>query len=113
MKWALIPFNRAIVRLSEGMTQKFQFQLNATDGKARTGVINTPRGEIRTSASISCGLGEEMQSPNKQTGLSGLFLLGGFWLNFCKTLCDFTLWIRNGNSSFVEALLYQFSQLPR
>ena len=32
------------------MTSKFQFSLNATDGKARTGVIETPRGEIRTPA---------------------------------------------------------------
>ena len=38
-----------------GMTQKFTFSLNATDGKARTGVISTPRGEIRTPAFMPVG----------------------------------------------------------
>ena len=38
-----------------GMTQKFEFTLNATDGKARTGVISTPRGEIRTPAFMPVG----------------------------------------------------------
>lgn len=33
----------------------FSFSLNATDGKARTGVINTPRGEIRTPAFMPVG----------------------------------------------------------
>lgn len=37
------------------MTQKFRFSLNATDGKARTGVIETPRGEIRTPAFMPVG----------------------------------------------------------
>ncbi len=37
------------------MTSKFQFSLNATDGKARTGVIETPRGEIRTPAFMPVG----------------------------------------------------------
>lgn len=37
------------------MTQKIQFQLNATDGKARTGVISTPRGDIRTPAFMPVG----------------------------------------------------------
>ena len=32
------------------MTQRFSFSLQATDGKARTGVISTPRGDIRTPA---------------------------------------------------------------
>ena len=34
---------------------KFSFQLNASDGKARTGVISTPRGEIRTPAFMPVG----------------------------------------------------------
>ena len=34
---------------------KFSFKLSATDGKARTGVINTPRGEIRTPAFMPVG----------------------------------------------------------
>ena len=37
------------------MTTKFSFTLNATDGKARTGVIATPRGEIRTPAFMPVG----------------------------------------------------------
>ncbi len=43
-----------------GMTQnttpqRFSFSVNATDGKARTGVISTPRGEIRTPAFMPVG----------------------------------------------------------
>ena len=38
-----------------GMTQKFEFTLNAIDGKARTGVISTPRGDIRTPAFMPVG----------------------------------------------------------
>ncbi|MFM2365933.1 MAG: hypothetical protein RIR95_541 [Pseudomonadota bacterium] len=37
------------------MTQAFGFTLQATDGKARTGVISTPRGEIRTPAFMPVG----------------------------------------------------------
>jgi queuine tRNA-ribosyltransferase len=37
------------------MTTRFQFQLKATSGKARTGVISTPRGEIRTPAFMPVG----------------------------------------------------------
>ncbi|MEH7827510.1 tRNA guanosine(34) transglycosylase Tgt [Gemmobacter denitrificans] len=37
------------------MTARFQFQLAATDGRARTGVISTPRGEIRTPAFMPVG----------------------------------------------------------
>ncbi len=37
------------------MTDRFQYQINATDGKARTGVIQTPRGEIRTPAFMPVG----------------------------------------------------------
>ena len=33
----------------------FSYQLNATDGKARTGVIHTPRGDIRTPAFMPVG----------------------------------------------------------
>ncbi|KIN72188.1 tRNA guanosine(34) transglycosylase Tgt [Sulfitobacter guttiformis] len=33
----------------------FSYQINATDGQARTGVINTPRGEIRTPAFMPVG----------------------------------------------------------
>jgi queuine tRNA-ribosyltransferase len=37
------------------MTAKFAFQVNATDGAARTGVISTPRGDIRTPAFMPVG----------------------------------------------------------
>ena len=37
------------------MTQRFSFKLNATDGRARTGVISTPRGDIRTPAFMPVG----------------------------------------------------------
>jgi queuine tRNA-ribosyltransferase len=37
------------------MTKPFSFSLNATDGKARTGVISTPRGDIRTPAFMPVG----------------------------------------------------------
>ena len=37
------------------MSEKFAFTLNATDGAARTGVISTPRGEIRTPAFMPVG----------------------------------------------------------
>ena len=37
------------------MTDRFSFDLKATDGKARTGVIYTPRGEIRTPAFMPVG----------------------------------------------------------
>ncbi len=37
------------------MTQRISFDLNATDAKARTGVIHTPRGAIRTPAFMPVG----------------------------------------------------------
>jgi queuine tRNA-ribosyltransferase len=37
------------------MGTKFEFEVNATDGKARTGVIRTPRGEVRTPAFMPVG----------------------------------------------------------
>ena len=37
------------------MATGFSFTLNATDGRARTGVIQTPRGEIRTPAFMPVG----------------------------------------------------------
>ncbi len=37
------------------MVDQFRFQLNASDGAARTGVISTPRGEIRTPAFMPVG----------------------------------------------------------
>ena len=37
------------------MTDTFSFRLNATDGTARTGIVSTPRGEIRTPAFMPVG----------------------------------------------------------
>jgi len=37
------------------MTERFSFDLKATDGKARTGVIHTPRGDVRTPAFMPVG----------------------------------------------------------
>ena len=37
------------------MSDRFSFHIHATDGKARTGVISTPRGEIRTPAFMPVG----------------------------------------------------------
>jgi len=37
------------------MTQQFSFELKATDGKARNGVIKTPRGDVRTPAFMPVG----------------------------------------------------------
>lgn len=37
------------------MTQRISFDLHGTDGKARTGVIKTPRGDIRTPAFMPVG----------------------------------------------------------
>lgn len=37
------------------MTNRFSFDLHATDGKARTGVMHTPRGDIRTPAFMPVG----------------------------------------------------------
>ncbi|MBL3703165.1 tRNA guanosine(34) transglycosylase Tgt [Sulfitobacter sp. BDSS02] len=40
--------------MAAGMS-RFSYQLNATDGRARTGVISTPRGQIRTPAFMPVG----------------------------------------------------------
>lgn len=37
------------------MTQRFSFDLNHTDGRARTGVMHTPRGDIHTPAFMPVG----------------------------------------------------------
>jgi len=37
------------------VTDTFSFRLNATDGTARTGIVSTPRGEIRTPAFMPVG----------------------------------------------------------
>ena len=42
-------------RKSARMSERFSFELRATDGAARTGVIRTPRGEVRTPAFMPVG----------------------------------------------------------
>ena len=37
------------------MTNRFAFKIAGTDGKARTGTIHTPRGDIRTPAFMPVG----------------------------------------------------------
>ncbi|MEN8840074.1 MAG: tRNA-guanine transglycosylase, partial [Octadecabacter sp.] len=37
------------------MTKTFSFELKNTDGAARTGVMHTPRGDIRTPAFMPVG----------------------------------------------------------
>ena len=41
--------------MSRGMTERFSFELGAVDGKARTGVIHTTRGDVRTPAFMPVG----------------------------------------------------------
>jgi queuine tRNA-ribosyltransferase len=41
--------------MGQAMAQSFGFDVKATDGKARLGVISTPRGEIRTPAFMPVG----------------------------------------------------------
>lgn len=43
------------LRQNADMTQRISFDLHGTDGKARTGVIKTPRGDIRTPAFMPVG----------------------------------------------------------
>ncbi|SEW21602.1 tRNA-guanine transglycosylase [Aliiroseovarius sediminilitoris] len=42
-------------RMQDQSQNRITFSLNATDGKARTGVISTPRGDIRTPAFMPVG----------------------------------------------------------
>ncbi|WP_424940280.1 tRNA guanosine(34) transglycosylase Tgt [Aliiroseovarius sp. S253] len=41
--------------MTDQSTKKFSYSLKATDGRARTGVIHTPRGDIRTPAFMPVG----------------------------------------------------------
>ena len=54
------------------MTEKFSFQLHARSGKARAGIIHTPRGEIRTPAFMPVGTAATVKamlpSSVRQTG---------------------------------------------
>ena len=75
--------------------QKFSFKINATDGKARTGVIQTAHGEIRTPAFMPVGtaatvkamLPESVKSPGADISLEGeqIFNLGAAGFRAYKT----------------------------
>ncbi len=41
--------------MPQGLLTAFPFQITATDGAARTGVLRTPRGDIRTPAFMPFG----------------------------------------------------------
>ena len=66
----------------------FSFTLNATDGRARSGVIRTPRGEIRTPAFMPVGtagtvkamLPESVRATGADILLGLVILAVGYWL---------------------------------
>ena len=60
------------------MTTRFAFDLHATDGKARTGVIHTPRGDIRTPAFMPVGTAATVKAmlPGQVRGTGADILLG-------------------------------------
>ena len=60
------------------MTQRFSFDLHATDGKARTGAINTPRGVIRTPAFMPVGTAATVKAmlPESVAATGAAILLG-------------------------------------
>ena len=60
------------------MTQPFQFALTATDGRARTGLIDTPRGQIRTPAFMPVGTAATVKAmlPDSVAATGADILLG-------------------------------------
>uniref|UniRef100_UPI0035AE2CC3 tRNA guanosine(34) transglycosylase Tgt n=1 Tax=Paenirhodobacter enshiensis TaxID=1105367 RepID=UPI0035AE2CC3 len=60
------------------MTETFSFTLNATDGAARTGVIHTPRGDIRTPAFMPVGTAATVKAmmPDSVAATGADILLG-------------------------------------
>ena len=56
----------------------FQFDLHATDGKARTGVVHTPRGDIRTPAFMPVGTAGTVKAmyPEQVRGTGADIILG-------------------------------------
>jgi len=60
------------------MTQRITFDLHATDGKARTGVISTPRGDIRTPAFMPVGTAATVKAmmPESVAATGANILLG-------------------------------------
>ncbi|MEM7188368.1 MAG: tRNA guanosine(34) transglycosylase Tgt [Pseudomonadota bacterium] len=60
------------------MTQQFSFQISATDGRARTGAVSTPRGEIRTPAFMPVGTAATVKAmlPDSVAATGADILLG-------------------------------------
>lgn len=60
------------------MTTRFNFTLQATDGAARTGVIDTPRGQIRTPAFMPVGTAATVKAmlPDSVAATGADILLG-------------------------------------
>ena len=60
------------------MTQRVSFELAATDGRARTGVIRTPRGDIRTPAFMPVGTAATVKAmlPERVRATGADILLG-------------------------------------
>ncbi len=60
------------------MTARFSFDLTATDGAARTGVIHTPRGDIRTPAFMPVGTAATVKAmlPDSVAATGADILLG-------------------------------------
>lgn len=66
------------LRQEGAMTQRISFDLQATDGKARTGVISTPRGDIRTPAFMPVGTAATVKAmlPSSVAATGADILLG-------------------------------------
>ncbi|MCA8884354.1 MAG: tRNA-guanine transglycosylase, partial [Rhodobacteraceae bacterium] len=60
------------------MTARFRFDLAATDGGARAGVIRTPRGDIRTPAFMPVGTAATVKAmlPDSVAATGADILLG-------------------------------------
>ena len=63
------------------MTSRFSFDLQATDGKARKGVISTPRGDIRTPAFMPVGTAATVKAmmPESVRATGADILLGNIY----------------------------------
>ena len=64
--------------MNETMTERFKFTLNATDGRARTGVIEMKRGDIRTPAFMPVGTAATVKAmkPEAVRALGADIILG-------------------------------------
>jgi len=72
------------------MPSKFSFSLNATDGKARTGVIDTQRGAIRTPAFMPVGTAATVKAmmPESVAATGADILLGNTYHLMLRTTAE-------------------------